>query len=170
MKSTTRLVISAIAAIGENRVIGKDNKMPWHLPADLKHFKAVTMGKPILMGRKTYQSIGRPLPGRTNIIITRDKDFHAPGCIVVTSLADAIATASQQGANEIFIIGGAEVYKQLLPATDRIYLTVIHHDFDGDTFFPEIKQNEWKEVEHEDFSADAENPYSYSFLRLDKRT
>jgi len=170
MKKPDRPLISAIVAIAENRVIGKDNKLPWHLPADLRHFKAITTGNPILMGRKTYQSIGRPLPNRTNIIITRDQGFQAPGCMVVTSLEEAIAQASLQGGKDIFIIGGAEVYKQLMPDIDRIYLTVVHHVFDGDTYFPELNETEWQEVECDDFAPDSENVYSYSFLRLERIT
>jgi dihydrofolate reductase len=168
MKHSEHPVISAIVAMSENRVIGKDNKMPWHLPADLRHFKAITTGSPILMGRKTYQSIGRPLPNRINIIITRDTTFQAPGCVVVNSLDEAVHHATGENVKEIFIIGGAEVYRQLMPDIEKIYLTIIHHEFDGDTFFPELNVKEWKEVACTDFTADAENAYSYSFLRLER--
>jgi dihydrofolate reductase len=168
MNHTNRPLISAIVAMAENRVIGKNNQLPWRLPADLRHFKAITTGNPILMGRKTYESIGRPLPNRTNIIITRDAQFKAPGCIVVTSLEDAIRYASMENVREIFIIGGACVYQQLLPHIQRIYLTVIHHVFDGDVYFPELDKKEWKEQECLSHAADEENPYAYSFLKLER--
>lgn len=163
-----RPLISAILAMGENRVIGKNNQLPWRLPADLKHFKAITSGHPILMGRKTYQSIGRPLPNRINIIMTRDAHFQAPGCTVVTSIDEAIVCASNNNSDEIFIIGGAEIYTQLMPVIDCIYLTVVHQTFDGDAFFPELATDEWKEVERTVHQADAENAYAYSFIRLER--
>lgn len=169
MKNSRKPLISAILAMGENRVIGKDNQLPWHLPADLKHFKALTMGHPVLMGRKTYESIGRPLPNRTNIIMTRDATLQIPHCIVVTSFEDALQNAAVIAAKEIFIIGGAEIYQQLLPLTTCIYLTIVHQTFSGDTFFPKLNQNEWEEIERIDHSADAENPYAYSFLTLKRR-
>jgi dihydrofolate reductase len=160
--------ISAIAAMSENRVIGDDNQLPWHLPADLKHFKNLTSGHPILMGRKTYESIGRPLPNRTNIIISRNTDFEAQGCTVVKDIDEAIACAKKQNSEEIFIIGGAEVYKQLLPAIDRIYLTIVHEDFEGDAFFPELDMKEWKESERVRHEADEINEFAYSFIVLDR--
>lgn len=154
--------------MAENRVIGKDNQLPWRMPADLRHFKAMTTGHPILMGRKTYESIGRPLPNRTNIIITRDPAYQANGCIVVTSIDQAIQHASKDGSAEIFIIGGAEVYKQLMPSVDRLYLTVIHHEFEGDTNFPALDAREWNEVKREDHAADSENVHDYSFITLER--
>ena len=157
--------ISAVVAMSENRVIGKDNQLPWHLPADLQHFKKITMGKPIIMGRKTFESIGKPLPGRNNIIITRDKNFKAQSCIVVHSIEEAISSVKDN--NEIFIIGGAELFKQTLPNIQRLYLTIIHHVFDGDTYFPEINSSEWREVEREFHAPDANNIYSYSFVTLE---
>ena len=162
------LIISAVVAMAENRVIGKNNQLPWHLPADLKHFKNITTGHPILMGRKTYESIGKPLPNRTNIVITRDQSYKAPGCEVVSSLEEAIALAATHQSQEIFIIGGAEVYRQLLPRIQRIYLTVVHHTFEGDVYFPELKMNEWHEVEHESHQPDEKNAYTYSFLKLER--
>ena len=158
--------ISIIVAMAANGVIGRDNQLPWHLPADLKHFKQTTMGKPILMGRKTYESIGRPLPGRTNIVITRDTGYRVDGCIVVNSIDAALAAAGEQ--DEIMVIGGAEFYRQVLPRTDTIYLTRIHDSFDGDTCFPDLNDADWHEVERSDHAADAKNPHDYSFIRLDR--
>lgn len=167
MKNTSHPILSAILAMSENRVIGKNNQLPWHLPADLKHFKTITTGHSILMGRKTYESIGRPLPNRTNIIITRNAALQIPGCVVVTSIDDALNYAKKEN-KEIFIIGGAEVYTQLLPVTDRIYLTLVHGQFAGDAFFPELNKEEWKEVDRVDHNADANNAYPYSFIRMER--
>ncbi len=158
--------ISIIVAMAANRVIGKDNQLPWYLPADLKYFKETTMGKPILMGRKTWESIGRPLPGRTNIVITRDENYDAPGCVVVHSINDAMQAAAKQ--DEVMVIGGAELYRQILPRTDSIYLTRINEDFEGDTLFLELDSSEWQEVERLDCDADDKNPYTYSFIKLDR--
>ena len=158
--------ISIVVAMAANRVIGRDNRLPWHLPADLKHFKQTTMGKPILMGRKTWESIGRPLPGRTNIVITRDENYDAPGCVVVHSIEAALQAATKQ--DEVMIIGGAEFYRQVLPRTDRIYLTLINEDFEGDTLFPELISSEWQEAGRVDCDADDNNPHSYSFITLDR--
>lgn len=166
MQKSPQPTLSAIVAMAENRVIGKNNQLPWHLPADLKHFKAITTGNPILMGRKTYESIGKPLPNRTNIIITRDTNFTAPGCFVVNSIEKAITLASEQGSKEIFIIGGAEVYRQLLPHIERIYLTLVHSNIDGDTYFPELDPNVWHELNRETHAADEANGYAYSFIEL----
>lgn len=158
--------ISLIAALGNNRVIGKDNAMPWRLPADLKYFKRITLGKPIIMGRKTFDSIGRPLPGRTSIIVTRDPDYRAEGCVTVSSVDAALQAA--EGAEEVMVIGGAELFKQILGRADRLYLTEIHADFAGDTHFPELDKAEWQEAERQDHTADTDNPYPYSFVVLDK--
>ncbi len=165
--TTTKPVLSAIAAMAEDRVIGKDNQMPWHLPADLKHFKAITTGHPVLMGRKTYESIGKPLPNRTNIILTRDTTYSAPDCLVVTSAESALNMAHEQEMNEIFVIGGAEIYRQLMPKIQRLYLTLIHHKFAGDTFFPELA-GEWREISRENHSADDKNAYDYSFVVMER--
>jgi dihydrofolate reductase len=158
--------LSIIVAAAANGVIGRDNQLPWHLPADLRHFKQTTMGKPILMGRKTWESIGRPLPGRTNIVITRDSDYSAAGCVVVNSIDEALTAAGSQ--DEIMVIGGAELYRQVLPRTDSVYLTRIHEDFEGDTVFPELSTSEWREVERADQQPDENNPHDYSFIRLDR--
>jgi dihydrofolate reductase len=159
--------ISAIVAMSENRVIGKDNQLLWHLPNDFKHFKEITMGKPVLMGRKTHQSIGRVLPGRCNVVITRDVNFQACGCVVANSIE--MALSSVEYSDEAFVIGGAELFKALLPKTERIYLTIVHHEFDGDTFFPELNLDEWRESERETHPADEKHAYSFSFVTLDRK-
>lgn len=159
--------LSAIVALSDNRVIGKNNQLPWHLPADLQHFKTITLGKPIIMGRKTYESIGRPLPGRQNIVITRSNAFQAPGCSVFTSVDTALASVAE--CEEVFIIGGAQLYQQLLPRIQRLYLTIVHqHVVMGDAFFPEIDPREWREISHEDCLPDEKNPIAYSFVVLER--
>ena len=158
--------ISIIVAMAQNRVIGRDNQLPWHLPADLRHFKATTMGKPIVMGRKTWESVGRPLPGRTNIVVTRDRDYTADGCVVVHTLDEALAAAT--GHDEVMVIGGAEFYRQVLPEATTLYLTLIHDAIEGDAFFPELDESEWHEVERQDFEPDEKNPHAYSFIRLER--
>ncbi|MDH3979636.1 MAG: type 3 dihydrofolate reductase [Gammaproteobacteria bacterium] len=158
--------ISIIVAMAANRVIGHENRLPWHLPADLQHFKQITMGKPILMGRKTYESIGRPLPGRTNIVITRDESYTAEGCMVVHSMEEAMQAAGDS--DEVMVIGGAEFYQQVLPQADVLYLTLVEGEFEGDAFFPEINEDEWREVERSDFGSDEKNPHAYSFVRMDR--
>ncbi len=160
------MIIALISAMGRNRVIGINNTLPWRLPADLKHFKQITLGKPVLMGRKTYESIGKPLPGRTNIIISRDSDYQVPGCIVAHSIDAALTAAA--GHEEIMVIGGAALYQQLLPRADRLYLTLIDEDFKGDAWFPEIQPEQWQERERVDHAPDAANSYHYSFLMLQK--
>lgn len=165
----TTMKISIIAAVSKNNVIGFENQMPWHLPADLKHFKKVTMGKPIIMGRKTFDSIGKALPGRTNIIITKNPHFKLtePNTMVVHSLDEAIKAAGD--ADEVMIIGGANVYAQALPHSNLIYLTRIQQEFNGDTFFPELDWSKWNEIEREDFTPDEKNPYHYSFITLKQK-
>ena len=157
-----------VVAAAENNVIGKDNGLIWHLPADLRHFKQLTMGHPILMGRKTYESIGKPLPGRTSVIVTYQEDYAADGCLVAHSLQEAIEQAKALD-ETIYIIGGAEIYKQALPLTDVIYLTRLHHTFDGDVSFPELDENEWQTIEQEHHEPDEKNKYRYSFLTLKRR-
>ena len=156
--------IAIVVAMAANRVIGRDNQLPWHLPADLKHFKQLTLGKPVVMGRKTYESIGRPLPERTNIVVTRDRDYGAPGCVVVHSLDEALAAAGE--AAEVMVIGGAGIYRQVLPRTDTLYLTQVHAEFEGDTLFPELDAAQWREVARTDCEPDEKNPWRYSFLEL----
>ncbi len=164
--------ISMIVAMAENRVIGINNKLPWYLPNDLKYFKQVTMGKPILMGRKTFESIGKPLPGRTNIVLTRDAAWQAEGVKAVNSLDEAYqlaeSTCEIDGQDEIMIIGGDQIYQSSLDGVDRIYLTKVHAEVKGDAFFPDVDWSAWKEVAREDFSAEGPNPYDYSFIVLDR--
>ncbi|MDY6801499.1 MAG: dihydrofolate reductase [Bacteroidota bacterium] len=160
-------MLSIIVAVAENNVIGKDNDLIWHLPRDLKHFKETTSGHYIIMGRKTFESNGRPLPNRTNVIITRDKNYTVEGCVVVHSLEEAIKEA--QSDSEAFIIGGGKIYELALPLVDRIYLTKIHHSFEGDTYFPEINMDEWEITDKRDFEADDKNKYPFSILVLDRK-
>ena len=159
--------LSIIVAMSENRVIGRDNQLPWRLSADLQHFKKLTMGKPIIMGRKTFESIGRALPGRQNIVVTRQPDYHAEGCDVVPSADAAIAAADD--AAEIMVIGGAEIYRQFLPRANRIYLTRVHARIDGDTYFPELQAEEWAETAREPLAANADNEFAASFVTLARR-
>lgn len=157
-------VISIIAAMANNRVIGKDGELPWHLPADLQHFKALTMGKPVIMGRKTFESIGKALPGRDNIVLTHDPSFRSQGIRVVYSWDEAIEACDD--ADEIMVIGGAQLYAQILDQADWLYLTLIDLDIDGDTYFPDWSTAEWQEVERIERPADAENLYAMTFLTL----
>ena len=160
--------ISMIAAMADDRVIGIDNTLPWKLPNDMKWFRQQTMGKPIVMGRKTFESFGaKPLPGRSNIIITRDKNYQAVDCIVVHSIDEAIDAAGDVA--EIMIIGGASFYEQMLPRADRLYLTFVHTKVDGDAWFPDWDKNDWQEVEHIDHVADEKNLHAHSFVILDRK-
>jgi dihydrofolate reductase len=156
-------MISLIWAMDENRVIGYHNQLPWRLPADLKFFKRVTMGHPIMMGRKTFESIGKPLPGRENIIITRDETYQPDGCTVMNSIEEFMAYAKQKEL-EVFVIGGAEIFKEIFPAADRLYLTMIHHQFEGDTYFPVFDIDKWELQTREVGPKDEKNPYDYEFL------
>ncbi|AGK54592.1 dihydrofolate reductase [Bacillus sp. 1NLA3E] len=156
-------MISLIWAMDENRVIGKDNQLPWHLPEDLKFFKKTTTGHPIAMGRKTHVSIGRPLPGRENIIITRNQEYTSEGCIVLHSVQELLHYA-QQYDKEVFIIGGAEIFKEVFPFADRLYITKIYETFDGDTFFPDIDMEQWKLLFSEPGVKNEKNPYHYEFF------
>ncbi len=161
-------MIASVFAMSENRVIGKDNQLPWHLPADLKFFKNLTTGHPIIMGRKTFESIGKPLPNRTSIVITRQPGYSLPGCIVVHDVSAAIQEAQKINPN-VFIIGGAEILQQALPYIDTMYLTLIHKNFEGDTFYPEINSAQWHEVGRQEFAADDKNKLVYSFIKLQKK-
>ena len=152
----------------ENRLIGKNNALPWHLPADMQWFRQQTMGKPILMGRKTFDSIGKPLPGRENIVITRQQGLTIEGCHVVASLDEAKSVVAD--AEEIMVIGGAEIYAMLLPVADHLYYTQIHHAFEGDAWFPEFDLKEWKVVHEEIHSADEKNHYGHTFMIMARRT
>ena len=160
--------LSMIAAMGNDRVIGKGNKMPWHLPIDLQWFKKTTLGCPIIMGRMTYDSIGRPLPGRLNIILTRNEQLLIDGCTVVTSLNDAIKAANNENADEVFITGGAHLYNKFLQDADRLYVTLIEGEFEGDTFFPDYTQTQWNEIGRIENPADEKNAYATTFLTLER--
>lgn len=164
--------IAMIWAMAENRVIGINNNLPWHLPNDLKYFKKLTTGKPVIMGRKTYESIGKPLPNRINIVVTRDTDYDAPGIKVVNTVESAIELADAEclvsGNDEVIIMGGAEIYKACLPKADRLYLTQVHAEVKGDAYFPEFDIKEYQEISREDFNADGPNPYDYSFMVFDR--
>ncbi|WP_276496562.1 dihydrofolate reductase [Pontibacter litorisediminis] len=162
-------MIAIVVAAAENNVIGKDNDLIWYLPADLKHFKRLTMSHPMIMGRKTFEAIGKPLPGRTSIIITSQRDYKAEGCVVVHSLEEAIAKGSELDPEQVSIIGGANVYQQALPLTDKVYLTRVHHSFEGDVYFPELPEKEWQVVEQEHHEPDEKNKYSYTFLTLERK-
>ncbi len=155
-------LISLIVAMANKRVIGKDNEMPWHLPADLGHFKSKTLGKPIIMGRKTYESIGRPLPGRKNIVMSRDKNYSLEGCETVTSLQEALLLVSD--VEEVMIIGGGFLYEQTISFADRLYLTFIDLNVDGDTLFPDFEKLNLKEIKREKHLKDEKNPYDYEFV------
>lgn len=170
------ITLSIIVAMANNRAIGKDNQLLWHLPEDLQYFKRTTMGKPMVMGRKTFESIGRPLPGRLNIVITRQHDWQHEGVKVVHSIDDALRLAEAQslidGMNEVMVIGGAEIYKTALPQADKLYVTRVDAEIDGDAFFPEIDPTIWQETNRENFSAGdsalTTNPYDYAFCVLEK--
>lgn len=158
--------LSIIVAIDENYSIGKNNQLPWHLPADLKYFKAVTTGHTIIMGRKTYESMGKALPNRRNIVVSRQTSLSLPDAELVHSLEEAISLCSPD--EETFIIGGAEIFKQALPLISCMYITRIHHQFEADTYLEGIDWNEWQEVSRDDREADEKNPYTYSFLKYQK--
>ncbi|MFY7671979.1 dihydrofolate reductase [Tenacibaculum sp. MEBiC06402] len=162
-------MITIIAAIGKNNELGKNNDLIWHLPADLKRFKKVTSGHHILMGRNTFESIGKPLPNRTTIIITRNDNYFKDGCLIASSIEEAIELAKND--DEIFIIGGAQVYKQAIEnnSVQKLDITIVHENFDADVFFPEIDKTIWKEVAREDFTADEKNKYDYSFVTYERR-
>lgn len=161
------MLISIIVAMDKNRLIGAQGTMPWRLPADLRRFKQVTMGKPLIMGRKTYESIGKPLKGRRNIVLTRDRQYSAPGCIIVHSLEESIE-ASENG-EEVMVIGGAQLYRQFLPRSGRLYLTRIEAAFEGDTYFPDFSEEEWTIVFEEKHEADERNPHPFRFQILERK-
>lgn len=156
-----------MAAIAENNALGKDNQLIWHLPADLKRFKKTTLNHAVIMGRKTYESLEKPLPNRTNIIITRDRNYKVSGWIVVNSLEEALKVAAKTDENP-FILGGAEIYRQAMSYADKLDITFVHHQFEADVFFPEIDKTIWKETSREDFKADEKNEYEYSFVTFER--
>jgi dihydrofolate reductase len=161
--------ISIIAALSANNVIGRDNQVPWRQSTDMKRYKALTMGHHLITGRRTYESVGKPLPGRTTVVVTHRPDFDATGVIVVHSLDEALRVAQAAGEPEAFINGGAEIYRQALHLADRMHLTRIHAEIEGDTFFPDFDDvNEWQLTDSEHFEADEKNEYPYSFLIYDR--
>jgi dihydrofolate reductase len=162
--------VSAIVAVAHDLVMGKNNDIPWYLPADLKYFKAMTLNRHIIMGRKTFQSIGRPLPKRTNIVVTRQAFFIATGCIVAHCVEEALEIAHDNGEEEVFIIGGAEIYKQTMPYWDRLFLTEVDLKVDGDTFFPEINPNEWRLVLNDPHPAEGKNEHAYTCKIFERLT
>ena len=159
--------LELVIAVAENDVIGRGNKLPWHLPADLRHFKSLTIGKPILMGRKTYESIGNALPGRLNVVMSRSSEFSPSDCVVVKNLDDARIAAGRQ---PLMVIGGAEIYRQCLPFASRIHLTLVHAQIgDGDTAFAGWRGAEWSASSCERHEADGKNEYAYSFITLERK-
>ena len=162
------MTISLVVAASENNAIGKNNQLIWHLPNDLKFFKNTTWGFPVIMGRKSFESVNKPLPGRTNIVITTKPDWKAETVIVVNNLKDAIQKAAETNSKQIFIIGGGEIYKQSMDIADSIYITRVHADLEGDTFFPLIDESKWKLTSNQDFEADEKHAYSYSFQIWEK--
>ncbi len=159
-------VIALIAALSDNQVIGYRNRLPWHLPADLQHFKRLTLDKPIIMGRRTWESLPGLLPRRTHILLTGDRAYRAGGCILAHSIDDALEAAGD--APEVMVIGGQTLYEQMLPIADRLYLTRVHTVVPGDAFFPGFDGSEWREVAREDHRADPRNPFDYSFVTLER--
>lgn len=160
------MIISIIVAMDRRGVIGRNYKLPWRLSADLQNFKKITMGKPIVMGRKTHESIGRPLPGRENIVLSTDPTYHAEGCLVMTSLPAVLDYLHDR--SEVIFMGGADVYAQVLERANRMYLTEVHAGVPGDTYFPDFERGAWKELSRRDFRADAKNEYDYSFVILER--
>ncbi len=161
------MIISMIAAMDRNHLIGNNNQLPWHLPADFAHFKSTTMGKPIVMGRKTFESIGKPLPGRINIVLSRNPETRFEGVACVSNFEDALAAVPD--APEIMIIGGSTIYEMLLPQTNRMYLTYVDAAFEGDAWFPEFDENQWVESDSETRQADEKNVYDCRFVTLEKK-
>jgi dihydrofolate reductase len=157
------MILSLLVAVSANHVIGKDNQLPWHLPDDLKYFKNLTWGMPILMGRKTFDSIGKPLPGRKSIVITRNADWKHEDVEVVHSIDEAVRKAESYGVKEIFVIGGAEIFKTSLANANRVYLTRIHQDFEGDVFFPEVSEKDWQLTSARFCRADEKNRYDHTY-------
>ena len=175
VSSTTaaRPRIALIWAMARNRVIGRHNALPWHLPADMKHFRELTTGHPVLMGRKTFESLGRPLPNRTNIVITSDRHYAPQGCLVAHSLDEALALAVPHvppNDPEIFVIGGEQLYTQMLSRADRLYMTRVETDAEGDAWFPDFDLGTWREIQRDVHPADDKNPYPCTFLTLERKS
>lgn len=160
------MLIAIIAAMDRNRLIGDGDRLPWRLPPDMRRFRALTMGKPIIMGRRTHESIGKVLPGRRNIVLSRNADYRAPGCVVVADLEEALGVCVD--APELMIIGGAQLYKEALPRAHRLHLTLLHASFSGDAWFPEYDHRQWREIFRQDHEAGADAPCAYSFVDLER--
>jgi dihydrofolate reductase len=160
------MIRTLVVAMARNRTIGRDNQLPWRLPDEIAYFKKVTMGHPIVMGRRTYESIGKPLPGRLNIVVTHDRGYQAPGCTVVGSLEEAWRAAGN--AEEVCVIGGTSLFRETLPIADRIHLTEVEADVEGDTFFPDFDRSQWREREIERHAADARHAYPFRILLLER--
>ncbi len=156
-------MVSLIVAASTNNAIGKNNQLLWHLPNDMKFFKNSTWGMPVIMGRKTFEAVNKPLPGRINIVITKQPNWNAEGAVVATDLNNALKKAAETNCKELFIIGGGEIYKQAIEIADKIYLTRVHANIDGDTFFPAIDENKWQLTANQDFAADEKHAFAYSF-------
>ena len=161
--------VSLVVAMDRHRGIGRGGRLPWHLPADLAHFKTLTRGKTVLMGRRTFESIGRPLPDRRNLVLSRSNDFKPPGVTVFHDLENALGSLGSGPEDELMVIGGADVYRLLLPAADRIYLTEVQAQFDCDTHFPDLDEGQWEPIRRVERSADARNPYDMVFIVLERR-
>lgn len=168
-----KVSIGVIVAAAENGVVGRDNALPWHLPEDLKYFKRMTLGKPIVMGRRTFESIGRPLPGRCNIVISRNARYRAAGIEVASSLEAGLALARERaagdGVDEVMVIGGAGLYAEAIPRADHLYVTEVHAEVPGDTWLPPVNWRDWREVSREFHAAGGQNPYDYSFVAYRRR-
>ncbi len=165
------MIISLIAAVSHNRVIGKNNDLPWHLPDDMKFFMQTTKGHHCIMGRKNYESLPekfKPLPNRTNIVITRQKNFNAPGCLVMNAIDQGLSVAQNNNENEVFIIGGAEIYREAMEQTHRMYLTEIYAEIDGDTYFPTFNKHLWKEIKREHHAADERHKFAFDYVVYEK--
>jgi dihydrofolate reductase len=162
------MIVSLLAAVADSGVIGRDGQLPWHLPADLRRFRRLTTGRTIVMGRKTHDAIGRPLPQRRTIVLTRQADYHAEGVEVARSLNEALRVAA--GEEEVFVVGGGEIYREALAVADRMYLTIVHAELPGDVRFPEFDLAEWRLVEQVDHPPDERNALAYSFLRYERRS
>jgi len=158
--------IAFVVARDRHGVIGKDGRLPWRLPDDMRHVRDLTVGKPLIMGRRTFESIGRPLPNRVSIVLTRDPDFHCDGCLVARTTAEALALAGD--APEVIVFGGAGVFRDFLPRADRIYLTEVDTEAEGDTFFPSLDPKEWRELERKAHPADARHPFAFTFVLLER--
>jgi dihydrofolate reductase len=163
-----RGALSLIVAASTNNAIGKNNQLLWHLPNDLKFFKNTTWGMPVIMGRKTFEAVNKPLPGRFNIVITRQADWNAAGTITATDLQDALQKAKETNCNEIFVIGGGDIYKQCMEIADKIYMTRVHATLEGDTFFPVIDESKWQHTYNQDFETDEKHAFAYSFQTWDR--